>query len=83
VWKGLILDSSDFKFLPSAFKHGVSEDDSLNAVLSPIFSKIYPDRPIALIIGFDKSGKTIEVVYDIETRTVFHAMPSKGLRNRT
>jgi hypothetical protein len=55
----------------------------LSAVLNPVFSKTYPSRPVALVVGFDKNGKTIEVAYDIETRTIFHAMPSKGLKNRT
>ena len=75
-------DISDFKFLPSAFKHRVSEGDSLNAVLNPICSKLYPNRPVVLIVGFDKNRKTIEVAYETETRTIFHAMPSKGLKNR-
>ena len=65
-------------FNPSAFKHGVTEDDIRFAFDNKLF-----DHPIAnsegknLLIGLDKKIIPIEILYneiDDETVNVFHAM---------
>ncbi|MCL2808138.1 MAG: hypothetical protein FWD27_08335 [Coriobacteriia bacterium] len=54
----------------------------MNVIINPIYSKQHPEHPVALLVGFDRSGRTIEVAYDTQTRTVFHAMPASGTKKR-
>jgi uncharacterized DUF497 family protein len=67
------------EFVSSAFKHDVSEENIrwvLNYHLADgLIEEDDEDKYIA--IGFDKSGKLLEVFYDYideETVKVFHAM---------
>jgi hypothetical protein len=73
-----MTDAPEFDFTPSAFRHGVSEEAILRAVMSPIVSKIEAERPVMFVIGIDGQGKALEVLYDIESRVVFHAMYRKA-----
>jgi len=71
---------------PSAFKHGVTEDDIRFAFDNKLF-----DHPVAhtedknLLIGLDKQINPIEILYneiDDSTVNVFHAMKCrKAWRN--
>ena len=73
---------TDFTFTQSAFKHDISVEDILKVIINPIYSKQHPDQPVALLVGFDSNGRTIEVAYDTQTRTVFHAMLTSGSKKR-
>ena len=66
------------EFNPSAFKHGVSEEDIRFAFDNKLF-----DHPVAnhvernLLIGFDRQLNPLEILYneiDDSTVNVFHAM---------
>jgi len=66
-------------FIPSAFKHEVSEENIRWVLLNHLADGIIEedDETKYLSIGFDKTGKLIEVMYNfIDERTikVFHAM---------
>jgi hypothetical protein len=74
----------DFEILTSAYKHGIDDESMLSAIANPIWSYFYSERTVALVIGFDKNGDTIEVAYDIASRHIFHARPvnRSGKRKR-
>jgi len=68
---------------PSAFKHGIKEAD-----IHWAFSTARYDLPVEgdeekrLLIGFDKSGNPLEIMYnELEDGriNVFHAMPCRGI----
>jgi len=66
-------------FVPSAFKHEVSEENIRWVVLNHIADGIIEedDETKYLSIGFDKSGNLLEIMYnfiDEKTIKVFHAM---------
>jgi len=66
-------------FVPSAFKHDVSEDDIRWVLLNHLVDGLIEedDEVKYLSVGFDKSGKLLEVMYnhiDDQTIKVFHAM---------
>jgi len=72
-------------FKKSAFKHGVTEDDIRWAFNTAKYDKLvegYDNK--YLLIGFNRSGNLIEVIYsDLgeNTASVFHAMKCrKALR---
>ena len=77
-----IVNTTGFNFTSSEFKHDVSTEDIQNVIMNPKYSKQYPDRPVALLIGFDIAGKTIEVTHDTQTRTVFHTRPVSDAEKR-
>jgi hypothetical protein len=65
-------------FVPSAFKHGIGEED-----IRHVFKTHICDNLIAgfdnkyTVIGFDRAGNLLEVMYnriDDEMVKVFHAM---------
>ena len=68
----------DIVFVPSAFEHGIKEDDirhvfktHISDVLMAGFANKY------FVAGFDRAGNLLEVMYtriDEETIKVFHAM---------
>jgi len=71
-------DKLDIECNPSAFKHGVTEEDIRFAFDNKLF-----DHPVAnqeeknLLIGLDKRLNPIEILYnevDEHTANVFHAM---------
>ena len=74
------------EYNPSAFKHGISEEDIRFAFDNKLF-----DHPVAnheeknLLIGFDKQLNPLEILYneiDDHSVNVFHAMKCrKAWRN--
>jgi len=66
-------------FVPSSFKHSVSEEDIRWVLLNHIVDGVIEedDETKYLAIGFDKPGNLLEVMYnyiDENTIKVFHAM---------
>ena len=66
-------------FVPSAFKHTVSEENIRWVLLNHLADGIIEEdnETKYLSIGFDKSGNLLEVMYnyvDEQTIKVFHAM---------
>jgi len=65
-------------FVPSAFRHGYTQDDIEWAIETKIYEGLLKgEDEIYAIIGFGTSGNPIEVFYNIidnETIKVFHAM---------
>ena len=71
-------------YVPSAFKHGYTQDDIEQAVKTKIYEDtLEGEDDTNVIIGFDTVANPIEVFYNIiddETIRVFHAM---ALRDKT
>ncbi|MCL1946210.1 MAG: hypothetical protein FWF51_03530, partial [Chitinivibrionia bacterium] len=66
-------------FVPSAFKHAVSEENIRWVLLNHLADGIIEedDETKYLSIGFDKTGNLLEIMYnyiDEKTIKVFHAM---------
>jgi uncharacterized DUF497 family protein len=68
-------------FVPSAFKHEVSEKSIrwvlLNHIADGIIEEEEDEETKYLSIGFDKSGNLLEIMYNLideKTIKVFHAM---------
>ena len=69
----------NIEFVPSAFKHAVSEDNIRWVLLNHIADGIIEedDETKYLTVGFDKKGILLEIMYnyiDEKTIKVFHAM---------
>jgi hypothetical protein len=64
-------------FTASAFRHGVSKETIANIIADPLFMKYHQSRTAMILYGFAPDGEMIEVGYDFQTRTAFHAMPVK------
>ena len=66
------------KFVPSAFKHKITEANIRNAILNWIYDDVFEDDPDKhLLIGFDSNANLLEIMYSIvdeQTLKVFHAM---------
>ena len=69
---------TEIVYAPSAFRHGFSEADIRQAVLTHIRNVLideYEDK--YAIIGFDTNGNALEILYNLlddETIKVYHAM---------
>ena len=65
-------------FVQSAFKHGYTQDDIVQAIETKIYEGLLRgEDDIYAIIGFDTAANPIEIFYNIiddETIKVFHAM---------
>jgi uncharacterized DUF497 family protein len=66
-------------FVPSAFKHDVSEKDIRWVLLNHLADGVIEedDETKYLSVGFDKTGNLLEIMYnyiDEKTIKVFHAM---------
>jgi hypothetical protein len=66
-------------FVPSAFKHEISEENIRWVLLNHLADGIIEedDETKYLSVGFDKSGNLLEIMYnyiDEKTIKVFHAM---------
>jgi uncharacterized DUF497 family protein len=66
-------------FVPSAFRHAVSEKDIRWVLLNHLADGVIEedDERKYLSVGFDKTGNLLEIMYnyiDEETIKVFHAM---------
>jgi hypothetical protein len=63
----------------SAFKHkDITEEDILQALALPLVDRLMPKyQNKYLLIGFDRNGNLLEIMYNIRTDgsyNVFHAM---------
>lgn len=70
----------DVEILPSAHKHGISDDDIRHAFENAVASITVPDQPdFSMIIGPDATGRLLEigVVADDDNDYVIHAMPTR------
>jgi hypothetical protein len=69
------------EFNPSAFKHGISENDIRRAIDMFVYEDPLEDfNNKYLLLGFDTRGTMLEVIYnhiDADTINVFHAMPCR------
>jgi uncharacterized DUF497 family protein len=66
-------------FVPSAFKHDVSEENIHWALQNHLTDSAIDDGEGTkyLVIGFDRSGNLLEIMYNLigeQTIKVFHAM---------
>jgi len=87
----IILCEVDFiiEFNPAAFKHGKSEADIRWAFDTARYDGWFndgggQDKDKYLLIGFDRNGNPLEVLYnfvDDKTINVFHAMPCRDIYN--
>ena len=72
----------EIEFVPSAFKHGVTQDDIIHACRTKIHDVLLESCGNKYVfIGFNRAGNPIEVFYNPigdNTIKVFHAM---GCRN--
>jgi hypothetical protein len=66
------------EFNEAAFRHKISKEDILNTLKTKIYAAAiegYPEK--YLVIGFDRAGNPLELLYnpvDDEKIYVFHAM---------
>jgi len=71
----------EFIFVPSVFKHGVTEEDIVRAFETFIYEDMLEDFDNKhLLLGFNTHGNLIEVMYNRigdEAIKVFHAMPCR------
>jgi hypothetical protein len=63
---------------PSAFKHGIIEADIHKAIELRIFDQAIPgEEDKNLLIGLDRNGNPLEIIYNVlddDVINVFHAM---------
>ncbi len=62
---------------PSAFKHGISEEDILHAYRNPI--RLYYQDHRVLLVGGDWDGNLLEIGFEEgdERDVIIHAMPAR------
>jgi len=75
---------TEIVFVPSAFKHAVSEENIRWVLLNHIADGVIEedDETKYLSVGFDKTGNLLEIMYnyiDEKTIKVFHAMKCRKL----
>ncbi|MDR0321428.1 MAG: hypothetical protein LBI28_07975 [Treponema sp.] len=71
--------SLEIVFVPSAFKHDISEENIRWVLLNHLADGLIEEDDEAkyLSVGFDKTGNLLEIMYnyiDEQTIKVFHAM---------
>ena len=76
---GYIQNVDDgIEFNEAAFRHGISGEEIRHALKYPEYEgPLDDDADKYIVIGFDKSGRLLEILYnriDDETINVFHAM---------
>jgi uncharacterized DUF497 family protein len=68
----------EFIFKPSAFKHGIDEEDIRNAFKRRVFDYVMPgEENKNLLLGLARNGSLLEIMYNVLERdviNVFHAM---------
>jgi hypothetical protein len=71
----------DIEFNQAAFKHGCIDADIRYAMRHPFYEELLEGVDNKwLVIGYDRSGNTLEIAYNIideDTVNVFHAMPCR------
>jgi hypothetical protein len=69
------------EFNEAAFRHNISKEDILHALKSKVYAAAIEGLPEKYaIIGFDRAGNPLEVMYnpvDDNTIAVFHAMKAR------
>ena len=68
------------EILPSARKHGISDDDIRHAFEDAVASITVPDQPgFSMLLGPDHSAQLLEVgvLADDDNDYVIHAMPAR------
>ena len=69
------------EIIPSAYKHGQSNEDILSVLERSIYDETLETDPNkTLSIGYDKNAKLLEVIFHVlsdEHIVVFHAMPCR------
>jgi hypothetical protein len=72
------IDEITIEFNPSAFKHGIGEEDIRTAIERFVYNEMMEDDSEKhLLLGFDTHANLLEIIYNtIDKRTinVFHAM---------
>jgi len=67
-----------FIFKPSAFKHGIVEEDIRNAFIRRVFDYAMPGEEYKnLLLGLARDGRLLEIIYNVfdgNVINVFHAM---------
>ncbi|MDR1014316.1 MAG: hypothetical protein LBL86_04985 [Coriobacteriales bacterium] len=71
------MSDTGLSFTASAFKHGVDRETIASIIADLLFMKYHSSHTAIILYGFASDGKMIEVAYDFQTRTAFHAMPVK------
>ena len=70
------------EFNESAFRHGISKEDILNALNTKIYAAMIEEFPDKYgVVGFDRAGNPLEIVYnpvDDNSICVFHAMRARN-----
>jgi hypothetical protein len=65
-------------FVPSAFKHGITEANIRHAILNFKYDDVFEDNiEKHLLIGFDGNANMLEIMYNVideHNLKVFHAM---------
>ena len=73
----------DIEFNMSAFKHGFTEENIRCVFNRPLYEgPLEGDEEKYIVIGFDNSGKLLEILYNIiddKTINVFHAMRCRSI----
>jgi hypothetical protein len=66
------------KFVPSAFKHGITQADIYHALNNAEYDDVLDnDNEKHLALGFDRKTNLLEILYNVvdeQTVKVFHAM---------
>jgi hypothetical protein len=66
------------EFNPSAFKHGIREEDIRTAIERFVYNEIMEDdEEKHLLLGFDTHANLLEIIYnkiDEQTINIFHVM---------
>ena len=66
------------EFNPSAFKHGISEEDIRTAIERFVYNEVMEDdEDKHLLLGFDTHANLLEIIYnkiDAQTINIFHVM---------
>ena len=73
----------DIEFNLSAFKHGLTEENIRYVLNYPCYEgPLEGDEEKILVIGFDDSGRLLEILYNIidnKLINVFHAMKCQNI----
>ena len=60
------MDEITIEFNPSAFKHGISEEDIRTAIEQFVYNEnMEDDREKHLLLGFDGHANLLEIIYNI------------------
>jgi hypothetical protein len=71
----------EIRYVRSAFKHKISEDDIRRAFDTARYDELLDDGKY-LLIGFDRNANLLEIRYNVlgeDTINVFHAMKCRNI----